>query len=49
MQNAKALALEEQMGKLMRMKARLAARTEQTPDPQRAVQVVEERASYLSL
>lgn len=45
--NAKAIALEEQIGKLTRMKARLAARTEPTPDPQRAVQVVEDHASDL--
>ena len=46
--NAQALALEEQMGKLMRMKSRLAARTEVTPDPQRAVPAVEDHASDLS-
>lgn len=46
--NAQALALEEQMSKLMRMKARLAARAESMPDPQRGVQVVEDRASDLS-
>lgn len=46
--NAQALALEEQMGKLMRMRARLAARAESTLNPQRAVSVVEDRASDLS-
>ena len=46
--NAQALALEEQMGKLMRMRARLAARAESTLGPQRAGPVVEDRASDLS-
>ena len=46
--NAQVLALEEQMRKLRRMKARLAARAESTPDPQHAVPVVEDRASDLS-
>lgn len=46
--NAEALVLEEQMGKLIRMRARLAARTEPTSDRQQAVQVVEDRASDLS-
>lgn len=46
--NAEALALEEQMGKLVRMKARLAGRTEPKPDSQQAAQVIEERASDLS-
>jgi hypothetical protein len=48
MQNAKALVLEEQMGKLMRMKARLAARGGPTPDPQCAVHIVKGRASDFS-
>lgn len=46
--NARVTALEEQMAKLLRMRARLAARVQPTPDPQRAVRVVEDRASDLS-
>lgn len=42
-------ALDEQMGKLMRMKARLAARTEPKPDDQRPVRVVDDQASDMLL
>jgi MobA/MobL family len=45
--NAQVLALDEQIGKLMRMRARLAARAEPTPDLQRVVRDVEETASDL--
>ncbi|CAN7279626.1 MobA/MobL family protein [Acidovorax sp. LjRoot117] len=45
--NAQVLALDEQLGKLMRMKARLAARAEPTPDLQRIRRDVEETASDL--
>lgn len=47
-QNAKALALEEQIGKPVRMRAQLAARAEPTLDLQHAVQVAEDHASDLS-
>lgn len=46
--NARVTALDEQMSRLMRMKAQLAARVQPTPDPQRAVRVIEDRASDLS-
>ncbi|MFN7152898.1 MAG: MobA/MobL family protein [Acidovorax sp.] len=45
--NAQALALEEQMGKLIPMKARLAARLEPTPAPKRTLSPIEDRASDL--
>lgn len=44
--NARVADIDEQMSKLMRMKARLAARTEPKPDAQRPVNV-EDRASDL--
>ena len=47
--NARLEALDEQMGKLMRMKARLAARTDPKPDNRRKVHVVEDQASDLQL
>ncbi|MFI8616371.1 MobA/MobL family protein [Acidovorax sp. NPDC077693] len=47
--NARLEALDEQMGKLMRMKARLAARTEPKPDNRRQVPVVDDQASDLLL
>lgn len=46
--NAQALALEEQMRKLRRMKARLAARAESASALQSVAQAVENRASDLS-
>lgn len=42
-------ALDEQMGKLMRMKARLAARIEPKPGDRRPVRVVDDQASDLLL
>ncbi|QIL43887.1 MobA/MobL family protein [Acidovorax sp. HDW3] len=47
--NARLEALDEQTGKLMRMKARLAARIEPKPDDQRPVHVVDDPASDLLL
>ncbi len=47
--NARLEALDEQMGKLMRMKARLAARTALKPDDRRQVRVVDDPASDLLL
>ena len=47
--NARLEALDEQMGKLMRMKARLAARTDPKPDDRRQVHVVDDQASDLLL
>lgn len=47
--NARLEALDEQMGKLMRMKARLAARIEPKPGDQRPVRVVDDQASDLLL
>lgn len=47
--NARLEVLDEQMGKLMRMKARLAARIEPKPDDQRSVRVVDDQASDLLL
>ena len=47
--NARLEALDERMGKLMRMKARLAARTEPKPDDRRQVHVVDDQASDLLL
>ncbi|WP_443112010.1 MobA/MobL family protein [Aquabacterium sp. OR-4] len=46
--NARVSAVEEQMCKLLRMKARLAERTEPRPDPQRVAPNVEGPASDLS-
>src|SRR6218665_929259 len=45
--NAEVLALEEQMGKLIRMKARLAARAAPRPDPH-AAQIAPDQATDLS-
>ena len=47
--NARLEALDEQMGKLMRMKARLAARIEPKPHDQRPVRVVDDQVSDLLL
>lgn len=47
--NARLEALDEQMGKLMRMKARLAARVEPKPGAQRPERVVDDQASDLLL
>lgn len=47
--NARLEVLDEQIGKLMRMKARLAARTDPKPDDRRQVQVVDDQVSDLLL
>lgn len=47
--NAQVLALDEQIGKLIRMRARLAAWAEPTPDLQRVVRDVEETVGPAAL
>ncbi|WP_201397950.1 MobA/MobL family protein [Alicycliphilus denitrificans] len=48
-QNAKALVLEAKMSKLLRIKARLAARLEPRPNPRRTARVIEDLESDLLL